>query len=246
MAAHADALDWLPRLEATTYDFAAFIATADLNRPVPSCPGWNFADLAHHLGNVHAWAEHAVVAGNPDLPERPAPSARTELAAWYRDRAGSLLATLTTTNPEAPAWAFGLPDTRAGFWSRRQTHETTIHLWDARASQSTVHPIDVAVAVDGIDEVATLLFPRQVRLGRTTPVREPVALVPTDADVAPVVLAGDGTTPAQPTDASATVRGPAELLLLLLWKRIGSDDERLSVAGDRAAYLDLLTRALAP
>jgi uncharacterized protein (TIGR03083 family) len=246
VTAPIDAIDWLTRLDATMSDFATLLAMADTDRPVPGCPGWTLADLADHLGNVHAWAAHAVAARNPDLPEVPAPRTPAELTAWYSDRAGSLLATLTATEPDAPAWAFGLEDGRAEFWWRRQTHETTIHLWDARASQGAAEAIDVGLAMDGIDEIATVLFPRQVRLRRMRPVRMPVALLPTDADVAPFVLAGDGTVTAAPADAAATVRAPAELLLLLLWKRLDTADPRLTVTGDPAAYRDLMTRALTP
>lgn len=246
VTARIDAIDWLPRLDATMSGFATLLATADLDRPVPSCPGWTLAELAEHLGNVHAWAEHAVVAGSPDLLDEPAPRTPSELTAWYRNRAGSLLATLTTTDPDTPAWAFALEGGRADFWSRRQTHETTIHLWDAGASQGAVGTIDVDVALDGIDEIATVLFARQVRLGRTTGLRAPVALVPTDVDGPAVVLAGDGTTVVRLTDAVATVRGPAEVLFLLLWRRIRADDERLTVLGDRTAYGHLLAHALTP
>jgi uncharacterized protein (TIGR03083 family) len=241
-----DPADWLRRLELATAGFAALLDSADLERAVPGCPGWSLADLATHLGGVHEWAEHAVVAGNPHLVADPAPTEPAELVRWYAQRARSLLATLSATGPDAPAWAFRLEDGRSGFWRRRQTHETTVHLWDATRSQGVDVSIDAALAADGIDEIATVLFPRQVRLGRMTPVRAPVALRPTDADGPAAVLAGDGTVRLQPEAAVATVHAPAEALLLLLWKRILPDDERLIVTGDRAAYLDLLTRALTP
>lgn len=234
------------RLDRATAEFADLLGSADLVRSVPGCPGWDLADLAAHLGNVHAWAEHAVVAGNPDAVDEPAPTRRAELVSWYRERAGSLLATLTATDPQAPVWAFGLPDGRAAFWLRRQTHETVVHLWDATRSQGDDVAIDTALALDGIDEIVSVLFPRQVRLGRTTPLPRPVALEPTDADVTAVVLGGDGTATLRLDAAAATVRAPAEVLLLSLWRRILPDDERIAVIGDRAAYLDLSAHALTP
>lgn len=236
-----DPAGWLPRLERATSAFAAILDSADLARPVPGCPGWTLADLGAHLGGVHAWAEHAVVAGNPDLAEEPAPTRPGELAGWYRDRAGSLLVTLAATDPDAPAWAFGLPDGRTGFWRRRQTHETTVHLWDAAPSQGRSTAIDPVLAADGIDEVATLLLPRQVRLGRTTMLDGSVALAPTDVQPSGAVLRGRGS-----DETVATVSGPAEVLLLLLWRRIPPDDDRLTVTGNRAAYNEMFTRALTP
>jgi uncharacterized protein (TIGR03083 family) len=240
-----DHAEWLRRLDSATAGFTAMLGSADLTRPVPGCPGWNLADLAAHLGGVHAWAEHAVVAGNPNLVGEPAPTEHRALSRWYADRAGSLLATRSATDPEAPAWAFSAENGRAGFWVRRQTHETTIHLWDAASSQGDDLTVDPALAVDGIDEITTAVFPRQLRLGRTTPLRQPVAFEPTDADVPPIVL-GDGAGEADRDGRAATVHGPAGLLLLLLWKRVGADDERLVITGDRAAYLELLTHALTP
>ncbi len=236
-----DPAGWLPRLESATSAFAATLDSADLARPVPGCPGWTLADLGGHLGGVHAWAEHAVVAGNPDLAEEPVPTGPGELASWYRDRAGSLLVTLAATDPDTPAWAFGLPAGRSEFWRRRQTHETTIHLWDAARSQDRWTAIDPVLAADGIDEVATRLFPRQVRLGRTTTLAGSVALAPTDVSTPGAVLRGH-----ESDETIATVRGPAEVLLLLLWRRIRPDDARLTVTGSRAAYDDLFASALTP
>lgn len=237
-----DQSDWLRRLDQVTAGFAALLASADLTRGVPGCPGWT---LAVHLGGVHAWAERAV-AGDQEAVEQPAPTGQAELTRWYSDRAGSLLATLAATDPQAPARAFDLADGRAGFWWRRQTHETALHLWDAARSQGDDVPIDTALALDGIDEIATVLFPRQVRLGRMAPLRDPVAVEPADVDVLPVIIGGDGTATLRPEAAVATVRAPADALLLLLWHRIPPDDERIVVTGERAAYLDLLAHALTP
>ena len=34
----------------------ARIIDGDLERPVPTCPGWTFRQLATHLGRGHRWA----------------------------------------------------------------------------------------------------------------------------------------------------------------------------------------------
>ncbi len=34
----------------------AWIIDGDLERPVPTCPGWTFRQLATHLGRGHRWA----------------------------------------------------------------------------------------------------------------------------------------------------------------------------------------------
>ena len=66
------------------------------------------------------------------------------------------------------------------------------------------------LAADGVDEVARMFYPRQVRLGRREPVPAPVLLRCTD--VGCDVLLGDG-------EPVAVVAATAEALLLLLWGR---------------------------
>jgi len=237
--------DFLNHLDTSTRQFADLVATGDLEASVPSCPGWTFKDLVAHLGEVHQWAVHAIVAGNPDAQTIPEPSGQVALAEWYRDAAAALVSTLQKSDPLAPAWAFGPKPRTTSFWFRRQAHETTIHLWDAATSQSTIKPIDPVLALDGIDEVATMFFPRQVRLGRTPPLEHTLAL---ESGPSRWVLAGDGTGPASATGApaEATISGPAEPLLLLLWGRTSLEDVRLTASGDETAAHTVLNAAITP
>jgi uncharacterized protein (TIGR03083 family) len=231
---------YLPHLAAAADAFAAVLEAGDLDAPVPGCAPWRLADLAAHLGEVHRWACTAVVEGHPDAPVPEAPTGRAALVAWFREGAGALLSALADTDPETPCWTFGPPPRTAAFWFRRQTHETAVHAGDAAASQGTVRPYGTELARDGIDEVVGVFFPRQVRLGRTPPLSHTMAVEPVEGGR--WVLAGDGTAP--PPVASATVSGPAEALLLLLWHRTTLDDPRLGVVGDRAAADAVLGSAL--
>lgn len=275
-AARLTPQDFLDYLDAATQRFAGLVDTGDLEVPVPSCPDWTFADLVAHLGEVHQWATHAIVTGNPNAQPIPAPSERTALVEWYRDAAVALLSALRTTDPLAPAWAFGPKPRTASFWFRRQAHETTIHLWDAATSQSakmtskgggstsqatpmtsqsSIQTFDNALALDGIDEVASMFFPRQVRLGRIPRLERTLALEPTGSvelgetgGSSRWVLAGDGTGPASTPDAGAeaTIAGPAEQLLLMLWGRTGLDDVRLMISGDETAARAVLNAGITP
>jgi uncharacterized protein (TIGR03083 family) len=213
--------------------FAARLVTGDLHAAVPDCPGWTLTDLAHHLGGVHRWAWTAVVEGRPGPETADAPTDRAALVGWFRDGAAALLDTLGATGPTTPCWTFGPRPHVAAFWFRRQAHETVLHARDAGAAG----PLDPALAVDGVDEVVTMFFPRQRRLGRTAPL--PAALGLTSTEGGRWVLGRDG-------DPDATVSGPAEALLLLLWHRIGLDDPRLAVSGSRAAADAVLAAALTP
>jgi hypothetical protein len=115
-----------------------------------------------------------------------------------------------------------------------------MHAGDAAASQGAVRPYGAEQALDGIDEVVGTFFPRQVRLGRIPPLTHVLAVEPVEGGR--WVLAGDGT--ASGAAAEATVSGPAEALLLLLWHRIGPADPRITVSGDRAAARSVLGAAL--
>lgn len=217
------------------------IAAADPAALVHGCPGWTLADLVTHTGGIHQWAQHAIVHGNPDGgPTEPGATDPDTLMRWYAESAHNLVDVLRITAPEAPAWTFG-PQQTASFWFRRQAHETAVHLWDARASQGIETGIEPGIAVDGIDEVVTMFFPRQVRLGRTPPLERALNLVTDDGRW---VLAGDGTGP--DAEAATTVKGPADAILLLLWNRIGLEDDRLTLAGDEQVAHAVLQAGIVP
>ena len=48
---------------------AGTTAGADLTRAVPSCPGWNVAQLLRHLGGGLRWAEEIVRTRPPGPPD---------------------------------------------------------------------------------------------------------------------------------------------------------------------------------
>jgi uncharacterized protein (TIGR03083 family) len=206
---------WTELLAAATADFTYALEDADPAAAVPSCPGWTVADLVDHLGGVHQWARHAVVEGTPDAEPEPPTG---DLVAWYRRHASDLLTTLRSTDSAAPAWTFG-SDSTVRWWLRRQTHETLMHTRDLLAASGRTGDwtITPAVAWDGVREVATEFYPRQVRLGRTDPMPGTLRLIATDLpDTEPVVI-GD----AEPV---VEVAAPAVDVLLMLWHRQGSDD----------------------
>jgi uncharacterized protein (TIGR03083 family) len=208
--------DWNDLLAAAIEDFADAIETTDPAATVPGCPGWTVADLVDHLGGVHQWARHAVVEGDPDgVPE----DAAGDLAVWYRRHAGDLLETLRSTDPAAPAWTFGSDPGTAGWWSRRQVHETRMHTRDLlqAAGRLDAWDIDPALAWDGVDEVATVFYPRQVRLGRTEPIPGTLRLVATDLPDAQPISIGE----AEPV---IEVRAPAAEVLLMVWHRAPAAD----------------------
>lgn len=229
--------DLLDALAAAQDAFAALLADADPDAPVPGCAPWTVTDLALHLGGVHRWA--AAMArrlddGGADPTEPREPAA---LRAFYREQADVLQDTLRALGPDARAHTLTGPGP-AAFWHRRQVHETLVHLHDLAEAAGVPHPVDdPALWADTVDEVVTVMTPRQVRLGRMAPLDAPVALAATDAGRT-WTLGG----PAAPV----TVAGPARALALLLWGRTTPDDPALTATGDRAALLAALARPLTP
>lgn len=229
-------------LGALARDQAAFVEllrASDLTSPVPDCPGWTLADLGGHLGSVHGWARGAIETGAPG-EEPPPPADPAHLADWYADQAAALLDTLVTTPAGTESWTFGPRPRTVDFWVRRQPHETSVHLRDARRAVGLDVAVGTALAADGVDEVVTMFFPRQVRLERIPPLAAGVRLVATDTGQE-WVLAGDGTDAG--TAYAATLRGTAESLLLWLWRRDGGTVE---VEGDESAVAAAYATALTP
>lgn len=220
--------DWLALLRTATDRFAAVLETADLDARVTWCPEWTVRDLAVHLGGVHQWAAHAVTHGDPRL--EPSGPGTGSLVPWYRESARGLVDVLAATPADAPAWTLDEQDRTAGFWRRRQVHETLMHTWDAEEVSGAPQPFDPALAWDGVLEVVEVMYPRQVRLGRTGPMPAALLLVATDVDASVRLGTGRG---------AHVVRDRAEVLLRLLWHRADTSSLDPQAAG-------LLAGALAP
>ena len=61
---------WLGGLRAEAAAFAAAVAQAPPDAPVPSCPGWTVTDLVHHLGSCYEWVTALVQRGGTERPEK--------------------------------------------------------------------------------------------------------------------------------------------------------------------------------
>ncbi|TNM68196.1 maleylpyruvate isomerase family mycothiol-dependent enzyme [Streptomyces sp. NP160] len=232
---------------------AALLAPGALQAPVPACPGWSLVDLARHTGGVHRWAAAALAAppdGDPG-DEPGGPEDDSEVRGWFTAGAAALVAALRATPPTRPCWTFAVPEApaTAAFWGRRQVLETALHRWDAEsalaaaglgAAPDPAAWLEDGVAADGVAEVADVVLPRQVRLGRTPPLPGALALQSTSGRC----VLGQGSEPA------AELTGPAPALLLLLWRRTALEAElasgRLALAGSREAADRLLSGALTP
>lgn len=218
----------------------AFLAAArrGLDQRVPGCPDWDVRELAQHLGSVHRFHARHLPRGVTEPPEPFAAElpADGDLLDWFDAGVDELLIMLRTVDPSLPAWNWA-PHTPqvAAFWPRRMALETAVHRWDAESAHHDATGFDLAVAVDGVDELLTVMGPS--RPDPACPSGTAV-LRTTDTGDTWAVRLGPGRfdvladAPAQP---DAVLEGTSTALLLALWGR-GAE---ISAIGDDAliAYL---------
>lgn len=241
-------LDHVALLEGAVGAMAAALADVDPGAPVPACPGWTVEDLATHLVAVHRWATAILLTGRkqqtPDVRRTGA------LPEWYAATAGVLLPAVRAVPPEEPCWNFAPVPQVAGFWRRRQLHETTVHSVDAVQAAGGTPVIDARLAADGVDEAFGVFLPRLLIRGFPPAVTSPVTVVSTDTgDVWTLTPEeGDGRPPPlvrrERGDALATISGRAADLYLAVWKRAGT--EALAVEGDAAVAAGFLGGRITP
>ena len=234
-------------LRACTAELAR-ITGGDLERPVPTCPGWTFRQLATHLGRGHRWAAQIVATrattpipmrevADGKLPQDPA-----QHAIWLNASAGRVIEAVTAAGSDL-VWTFtGIRP--ASFWARRRAHEAAVHLADAQLAAGLDVDLAPEFAADGVDEWLARIA---VGTGGT-------------ADPAPD-LRGDGQslhfhatdpglsgtgewlvtrTPSGVTiqhghgKADVAVRGPAVGLLLVLTRRLPPSDPAIEILGQQA------------
>ena len=259
-------LDHDAALEALRVVTAAMVAAAreaDPDARVPACPGWDVTHLLDHLGRVHLWAAHCAREGRPPDPY-PRRDREQPLADWYAACASHLVITLADLSPEHPSWSFSaLPQHQnAGFWRRRQLHETVVHHVDALQAMGVL-PVDAAgcevpgldptAAADGVAEVFEVMAPRSLVRRHdepaldVVPAPEPIALSCTDVDASWTLQLVQGQVVSSRgvgTGAVAEIRGGAADLYLALWRRASTG--QLTVVGDEAAGRRLLAASLVP
>ena len=227
-------LDHLDELIDAQDAFLASIGEVDPATPVPWCEGWRVRDLVVHLADVHHWAA-AQARSVHEAPVAPGLS----LEDRYRACAVELRRTLVELGPDAVGSTLLGPGP-ASFWRRRQLHETVVHLWDLRTAGGLEVDVRPEVWADTVDEVVTVMQPRQVRLGRMSRLPAPVELVATDVEATWRLDTADR------GPAVVRVRAPGSVLALMLWGRRSPDDARVRVSGDDGVLRAALAEPLTP
>lgn len=158
-----DCLDYVGHLERESARFAAALAQAPPEAPVPTCPEWSADDLWWHLAQVQwFWAtivgqalQEPPPAGG--RPERP--TSRAELAACFDTVSAQLLEAVAAAAPEDRVWTWSADHT-VGFVRRRQAHEALIHRLDAELTVGARGPMDARMGADGVDEALRVMYGR--------------------------------------------------------------------------------------
>lgn len=241
----------------TEGDLVASLPADALGAPIPSLPDWTVERVVRHLVKVHEWVAGALAlpdgAGMDQIAERPPVPHGAGCLAAYRAAIDELVAAFAADDPDRPAVTFAGLGT-VGWWLRRQANEVQVHRMDvADGVHAAGGPPPRALAVDGAADVADewAAFFLAVRFGQR------FGSLPDDLDGRSVHLHGtdptppvdgaewlltfrDGATIVERTHAKGDValRGTAEALALVLWRRRPLDD--LDVIGDRALAERLL------
>jgi uncharacterized protein (TIGR03083 family) len=219
----------------------AFLAAArrGLEPRVPGCPDWTVRELTQHLGSVHRFHARHIVRGVTDPPEEWAAELPDDgqLLEWFDDGVDELLITLRSIDPSSPAWNWATHTPQvASFWPRRMALETAVHRWDAESAHADANGFDLEIALDGVDEMVTVMGPSQ------PPPDQPsgtAVLRATDADRAWSVRMGPSVFEVltdEPAAPDAVLEGTATALLLALWGRSAA----IETSGDEAVLGVLL------
>jgi uncharacterized protein (TIGR03083 family) len=239
---------YLSSLRTSGEGLLAAAGAADLAWPVPSCPGWDVHRLVGHVGRVYRFTAGWVTEGHGDTPiDRP--PAGAAVLDWARDGLAIVEEALTGAEESGlvRTWTGDRPPM---FWPLRMAIETALHRWDAEAALELASqpgiaptPVDSELAVEGIDELLTVLVPFRAA-DALTGAGETIHLHATDAEGEWVLtLRPSGPPQVEHAHAKGDVaaRGPASDLLLFLNNRVPTG--QLQVFGD-TALLDRWTTSV--
>lgn len=135
----------------------AEVGRLGLSAAVPSCPGWTVDSVLRHVATVYLHkVEILRLAAKPD-PWPPNLDDRDTLELYDEKRAAIVVA-LEQAGTELPTWTFSPTDKTSGFWYRRMALETVVHRIDAELAHDATTPVNRDLALDGIDEVLTLML----------------------------------------------------------------------------------------
>jgi uncharacterized protein (TIGR03083 family) len=236
----------------------ARIIDGDLERPVPTCPGWTFRQLATHLGRGHRWAAQIVAtrATTPiplrEVADGKLPTDPARHAPWLNAGAGQVIEAVTAAGSDLVWTLTGIGP--ASFWARRRAHEAAVHLADAQLASG--RDVDMApdVAADAVDEWLARIAagtegpadPARAQARELGTEQQSLHFHATDPGLSGtgewlVTRAPSGVTVQRGHGkADVAVRGPAASLLLVLTRRLPPSDPDIEILGEQALLIQWL------
>ena len=223
-------------------DLIASVAVKNLEAPIAACPGWTMGELVWHMGEVLAFWKQVIdkkALDTTDLQwiERPQPR---DLMSWYHTSVNDALDTLASTDSAMRCWTW-TGEQNVAWIIRRMAHESSIHMWDACSAVGATAPLDATLSSDGIDEFLYVMAPH-VREGQPV-VGGSVHLHCTDVEGEWLAVPSEGdqlVVTREHAKGSCALRGTANDLLLLMWRRIPSF--AVEVIGDASVAERFLMR----
>jgi uncharacterized protein (TIGR03083 family) len=230
-----DSLD----LESSRFLVAVSSGAATLDTPVPTCPGWDVAQLVNHLGAIYSRTALVVfdrLTRAPDRGELPSAPEGEALLGWFAEQRAAALAALESADDHTLVWNWTGDGTGpADFWSRRLAHETLIHRVDVELAQGfePAHGYP-EVAADTVTEFFELFYPRFEGQMRAAGPGNSMCLQATDVSGAVWTLVpgiGETSVTRQREKADVSLSGTAFELACWIWGRLPNG--RLEILGDR-------------
>jgi uncharacterized protein (TIGR03083 family) len=228
-------------------DGAALRAAAtDLDKPVPSCPGWTVRDVVEHTAVVYAH-KSTVIEGSLDRPpaQWPPKFRYDDVREFYDEQLHRVIEALRTRDPATAVWTWYEPEQTVGFWVRRMMQETVVHRADVESAFGPPSAPPAEVAVDGIDEFVERMLCDDIDAyaeAAGTGQRLVIAAGPANWTV---TLGSDAATFVRnaAADVDARLEGEPGAVLLALWNRLPY--AALDTSGDAAALAALRAAAAA-
>ncbi len=206
---------------------------ADMQRPVPNCPGWTVYNAAAHIGRVAiAWQE--MILATPDDPdsrsrgyaksaEHPAGTPVGELASW----AHAAIDRLDDDVDRSCYFSMTGGEGTVGLWGWHAASELGVHRLDVEAALDQPHALTDRGALDAATYTCQFFLPAMRRVTEIDPGGVRVRLNNEDGTIAGTAIESES------TDA-VTLEGPPVQVLLALWGRDHTGVE--VVDGDPAVW----------
>jgi uncharacterized protein (TIGR03083 family) len=206
---------------------------------VPSCPGWNGADLLAHVANVMAQKLPVFSARRTEAPERGSwvrtSAADPDLGPRVVELTAQVGRELAEMGPGVALWSWYQRDQSSDFWARRLAHEALIHRVDAELAAGLDSCCPEELAADGLGELLEVFLARPGRPLKDGGPEAVIHLHGEDRECDWSVTLGGEEVIVQPGHhgpPAALLSGEAANLYLWGWGR-GAQD-KVSIAGDPA------------